>query len=204
MAGMTKHGCRDSPALFQGWFLEVGWICMGWRVAAHKMIIYVAESYIRNHCGKVKWFAGVQHPISLLGRDAWREDASCLFLGGDGWYPAPNQMIGVGRAQSQSTTIIKSTHQPQISYYIIVDYPLCIIKCFKVEWRSFRQETAGHLTLLPPVATRGGPVTGTASDGSRETFSKDWWIKSYHRLPRFSSILDWDLMIWPPFLETPI
>ena len=97
MAGMTKHGCHRTlrtTCLTHSICILAGceWVGFWWL-----LIIYVPQSSIRHHCSKVHcsklaWFAGAQHPISLLGRDARREDASCLFFGGDGWYPAPNQI----------------------------------------------------------------------------------------------------------------
>ena len=159
MAGMTKHGCHRTlrtTCLTHSICILAGceWVGFWWL-----LIIYVPQSSIRHHCSKVHcsklaWFAGAQHPISLLGRDARREDASCLFLAAMGGirHQIKLLLIGVGRAQSQSTTII-SDHQ-------IINSSTTILHILSINYDLSNGShggmvisgtvSAGHLTLLPP------------------------------------------------------
>ena len=158
------------------------------------MIIYVPQSSIRHHCSKVHcsklaWFAGAQHPISLLGRDARREDASCLFLAAMGGirHQIKLLLIGVGRAQPQSTTIINDHQITNSSTTILHIFPCTMNHQMipTVEWsfraslcRSFDAATTIARHELVMVAARsGGPATGVQTSDAlvwRETFSKDW------------------------------
>ena len=195
MAGMTKHGCHRTlrtTCLTHSICILAGceWVGFWWL-----LIIYVPQSSIRHHCSKVHcsklaWFAGAQHPISLLGRDARREDASCLFFGGDGWYPAPNQItIDWGWT---CPIPINYNHQWSSNHQLINDNsPYTLHKLWLIKWfprwnghlrdsfcRSFDSATTIARHELIMVATRsGGPVTGVQTSDAlawRETFSKDW------------------------------
>ena len=135
-------------------------------------------------------------------RSTWRRKLP-LFFGGDGWYPAPNQItIDWGWT---CPIPINYNHQWSSNHQLINDNsPYTLHKLWLIKWfprwnghlrdsfcRSFDSATTIARHELIMVATRsGGPVTGVQTSDAlawRETFSKDWDQHNLGKLKYFTS-----------------